>query len=397
MPNYEIAVIPGDGIGPEVTGEAVNALKALADIYGFTVKLKSYPFGAQYYLKNGRVLPDGAFDDLGAARALLLGAVGDPRVPPGPLEQELLLALRFRFDQYLNLRPARSWPGAPVPVNLPEGGRVDLVVVRENTEDLYMNLGAAGPSAPGKPLSASIPFARGLYSGEARVEVDVDSTVEAAFTLGLLTSPGVARVAGKAFALAGARGEATLHSATKANALPHLYGFWDREVAKAAKQHPELTVKPINVDNLAYQLPRSPVSFGVILCPNLFGDIISDLAAGITGGLGLAASGNIGDGLSMFEPVHGSAPDIAGTGKANPLAAILSVGMMLDHLGEKDASRHLELAVAGYLAGSPRAALPFELGGGAPCVEAGAAVVRAVKGIKPGKAAEPGRAGKGDS
>ncbi|MDR1080331.1 MAG: isocitrate/isopropylmalate dehydrogenase family protein, partial [Deltaproteobacteria bacterium] len=351
MPSYEIAVIPGDGIGPEVVCEAVKALNALAPRFGFTLKFRSYPFGAEYYLKHGEVLPKGAFDDLGEAGALLLGAVGDPRVPPGPLEQELLLALRFRFDQYINIRPSRSWPNAPIPVNLPEGAEIDILVVRENTEDFYMNLGA---SCSGRTTAAALPFVRGLYRGEARVELELDPPMEAAFTLGVLTSPGTLRVAERALLLAEERGERVMYSATKANALPHLYGFWDRIVAEAADGHPNVKLKKINVDNLAYQLPRAPHLFGVVLCPNLFGDIISDLAAGITGGLGLAASGNIGDGLSMFEPVHGSAPDIAGTGKANPLAAILSAGLMLDHLGEREAAAALTSAVERYLASSPR-------------------------------------------
>ncbi|MDR1040513.1 MAG: isocitrate/isopropylmalate dehydrogenase family protein [Deltaproteobacteria bacterium] len=377
MPSYEIAVIPGDGIGPEVVCEALKALNALAPRFGFTIDPRSYPFGAEYYLKTGEVLPKGAFDDLGAARALLLGAVGDPRVPPGPLEQELLLALRFRFDQYLNLRPSRTWPNAPVPVALPEGAEIDILVVRENTEDFYMNLGGSG-RAPG--LRAELPFERGLYKGEARIEVDLDPPTEAAFTLGILTSPATLRVADRAFRLASERGERVLYSATKSNALPHLYGFWDRTVAEAAKAHPGVRLRNINVDNLAYQLPRSPQLYGVVLCPNLFGDIISDLAAGLSGGLGLAASGNIGDGLSMFEPVHGSAPDIAGTGKANPLAAILSVGLMLTHLGEKDAAAALEKAVETYLEKSPRVSLPYELEGGAPCPKVGDLVVQAIEG-----------------
>ncbi|MDR3155040.1 MAG: isocitrate/isopropylmalate dehydrogenase family protein [Deltaproteobacteria bacterium] len=377
MPSYEIAVIPGDGIGPEVIREALRALDALAPRFGFTARTKSYPFGAEHYLKTKEILPPGAFDDLGAAQALLLGAVGDPRVPHGPLEQGLLLAIRFRFDQYLNIRPARTWPKAPIPVNIPEEAEIDILVVRENTEDFYMNLG--GVVQAGK-ARADIPIERGLYKGAAKVEVSLDPPAEGAFTLGLLTSPATLRVAHKAFALAEGRGERVLHCATKSNALPHLYGFWDRTVAEAAVSHPEVKLRPINVDNLAYQLSRSPQNYGLILCPNLFGDIVSDLAAGVTGGLGLAASANIGEGLSMFEPVHGSAPDIAGTGKANPLAAILSVSLMLGHLGEKDAALALEEAVGLYLNKSPRGLLPYELNGGAACSKVGDLVVQAVEG-----------------
>ncbi|MDR1312548.1 MAG: isocitrate/isopropylmalate dehydrogenase family protein [Deltaproteobacteria bacterium] len=377
MPSYEIAVIPGDGIGPEVICEALKSLNALAPRFGFTVDLRSYPFGAEYYLKHKEVLPKGGLEDLGTAKALLLGAVGDPRVPPGPVEQELLLALRFHFDQYVNIRPSRTWPNAPIPVAVPEGAEIDVLVVRENTEDFYMNLGASGD---GGHLKATLPVRRGLYSGEAKIELSLDPPSEAAFTLGVLTSPGTGRAAERAFSLAEERGERLLYSATKSNALPHIYGFWDRTVAEAAKSHPAVKLKNINVDNLAYQLVRAPQHFGVVLCPNLFGDIISDLAAGITGGLGLAASANIGDGLSMFEPVHGSAPDIAGTGKANPLAAILSVSLMLDHLGEREAAEALNAAVETYLSKSPRVSLPYELDGGAPCPKVGDLVVRAIEG-----------------
>jgi 3-isopropylmalate dehydrogenase len=377
LPSYEIAVLPGDGIGPEVICEARKVLSALALRFGFSVRFRDFPFGAEYYLKHGVVLPEGAFDDMGAADALLLGAVGDPRVPPGPLEQELLLALRFRFDQFLNLRPSRSWPGVPIPVNLPEGAEIDILVIRENTEDFYMNLGAAGQ---GGHIRAEMPFRRGLYEGAAQVELALDPPTEAAFTLGVITSAAAGRVAERAFAIAEERGERVVHAATKSNALPHLYGFWDRVVAETARSHPTIKLKHINVDNLAYQLPRGPHNFGVVLCTNLFGDIISDLTAGLTGGLGLAASANIGDGLSMFEPVHGSAPDIAGTGKANPLAAILSVSLLLSHLGERQAALALEGAVRSYLADSPRRSLPFELEGGAPCPRVGDLVIHALEG-----------------
>jgi 3-isopropylmalate dehydrogenase len=388
MTDYRIAVIPGDGIGSEVTAEAVKVLKALSEIRGFGIKFKEFPFGAEYYLKMGEALPKGAYDLLGEHDALMLGAIGDPRVPMGPLEQELLLALRFHFDQYLNLRPAKSFPKIPSPLSLPEGELLDILVVRENTEDFYMNLGGEfkkGDTSPAsspnpKELSHELSIERAIYKGKASLKLAFDPETPIAFSLGILSEPGIQRIARKAFTLARGRGESFIHSATKSNALPHIYGFWDRIVGEiGSAEFPDIKIQRMNVDNMAYQLARNPKSFGTILCPNLFGDIISDLAAGLIGGLGLAPSGNIGDKLSMFEPVHGSAPDIAGTGKANPLAAILSGGLLLEHLGEREASKHLDKAVRDYLSTSQRKELPIELGGNSSVTETGDRVAEFVR------------------
>jgi 3-isopropylmalate dehydrogenase len=273
------------------------------------------------------------------------------------LEQELLLALRFHFDQYLNLRPARNFPGAPTPAPLPYGRRLDAVVVRENTEDFYMGLGGRGQGI----LETGLATKRGLYALTGRLTLNLEPAAEVAAAVGLMTKPAVARITRRAGELVRARGEKTLTVATKANAVPHIYGFWNEVTREtAAEEFPDLTLDYQNVDALVYLLSRQPEDFGVILCPNLFGDIISDLLSALAGGLGLAASGNIGDGLSMFEPVHGSAPALAGTGRANPLAAILSTALMLRHLGEAPAAEGLETGVADYLAGPDK---PWELGG----------------------------------
>lgn len=357
MTKHLIATLPGDGIGPEVTAEALKVGRAAAQKFGFELEWKEFPFGAGYYLKHQVALPDSALDDLAECRALMLGAVGDPRVKPGPLEHGLLLALRFHFDQYLNLRPALSFPNAPTPVPLPVGSRLDTVVVRENTEDLYMGLGGRGQGHIDQNLDAK----RGLYELAGHLNLRFRPDCEGAFSMGLMSQPGVARITRKAGDLARARGEGKIHVATKSNAVPHLYGFWD-DITRAtlAAEYPDLEPAYVNVDALCYLLLRQPLDFGVILCPNLFGDIVSDLLSALAGGLGLAASGNIGDGLSMFEPVHGSAPTIAGTGQANPLAAILSMALLLNHLGESQAARAVDQAVYGYLAGPDK---PFELGG----------------------------------
>lgn len=357
MTKHIISVLPGDGIGPEVIGEARKVAEAAAQKFGFEILWKEFPFGAGYYLQHSQVLPAGAFNDMAEGEALLLGAVGDPRVKPGPLEQELLLALRFHFDQYLNLRPAMSFPKVPTPAPLPEGTRLNMAVVRENTEDFYMGLGGLGRGALEQVLLAN----RGLYKLSGRVNLNLAPDQELAFSLGLMSRPAIERITRKAGEMARARGEKKIQVATKSNAVPHLYGFWDQTVkATAAAEFADLEFNFVNVDALCYLLPRQPLDYGVLLCPNLFGDIISDLVSALAGGLGLAASGNIGDGLSMFEPVHGSAPTIAGTGKANPLAAIMSLAMMLEHLGLKEAAQAVDQAVYNYLAGEGK---PFELGG----------------------------------
>ena len=374
MTRHLLGLLPGDGIGPEVVREARRAAEAAAEIFGFELMWREFPFGAGYYLEHGLVLPPSALDDMAETEALLLGAVGDPRVQPGPLEQELLLALRFHFDQYLNLRPARSFPGVPTPVELPDNRRLDAVVVRENTEDLYMGLGGRGPGA----WEAGLKAQRGLYGLTGRLALNLDPALETAFAVGLMTRPGAARITRRAGELARRRGEKTITVATKANAVPQLYGFWNEVTLEtAAAEFPDLALDYQNVDALAYLLPRQPGDFGVILCPNLFGDIISDLLSALAGGLGLAASGNIGDNMAMFEPVHGSAPALAGTGRANPLATILSMALLFGHLGEAAAAEALEAAVAGYLAGPDK---PWELGGEDSTEAVGAKVIAKLKG-----------------
>ncbi len=366
MKQYDLGILAGDGIGPEVTAEARKCVDAAGALFGFSAAWKEYPFGAEHYLKHREALPQSAFGDMGGHDAMLMGAIGDPRVPPGPLEQEILLALRFHFDQYVNLRPAQSFPGIPLPVALPEGRELDCVIVRENTEDLYMGIGAAGTGRFSRALEA----ARGLYSLRGAIEIDLPEGIDCGYSVGLMTRPAVERVTRYAFDLAKRRGENKVTVVSKANAVPQLYGFWDKVVAEtAAREFPGMEYSILNVDAVCYLLARAPAGWGVMLCPNLFGDIVSDLMSALAGGLGLAAAGNIGDGLSMFEPVHGSAPTIAGTGRANPLAAILSGSMMLSHLGEHEAAAAVTNAVRAYLtSGRP---LPVEQGGAATTVEVG--------------------------
>ncbi|MDR1508884.1 MAG: isocitrate/isopropylmalate dehydrogenase family protein [Synergistaceae bacterium] len=370
---YEIAVIAGDGIGPEVIAEARKAAEAAASLEGASLEWDEYPFGASRYLDTGEILPERAIEDMSGRDALLLGAIGSPSVKPGVLERGILLALRFVFDQYVNLRPSKSLPNVPTPV--PMGGRaIDSLVVRENTEDLYMGLGGIYESGVSDlPISLE----RGGYSLRGRLELAVSPGMPFAAQVALNTRHGVERITRYACESALKRGESLVTVVTKSNAAPALYGYFE-DTAKAvlSAEYPSLRYGAVNVDALCYHLSRDPAAYGVLLCPNLFGDIVSDLQAGLAGGLGTASGGNIGDGLSMFEPVHGSAPDIAGSGRANPIAAILAAAMMLRHIGLDTAADAVERAVNGYLSRSRPGELPYEFGGEAACTAVGDGILK---------------------
>ncbi len=322
-----LAVVPGDGIGPEVTAEALKVLEAAAPP---AVKFEStrYDLGAERYLATGEVLPDAVLGEIKEHDAILLGAVGgrpgDPNLPPGLLERGLLLRLRFELDHYVNLRPSRIYPGARSP--LADPGEVDFVVVREGTEGPYVGNGGA--------LRVGTP-------AEIATEVSVN------------TAYGVERVVRDAFARAMRRPRRKLTLVHKTNVLVHAGAVWSRIAAEVGREFPEVSVDYLHVDAATIFLATDPARFDVIVTDNLFGDILTDLAAAVTGGIGLAASGNVNPDRtapSMFEPVHGSAPDIAGQQKADPTAAVLSVALMLDHLGLEDAGRAVEAAVVDDLA-----------------------------------------------
>ncbi len=321
-----LAVIPGDGIGPEVTAEALKVLEAAAPA-GVKFEPTRYDLGAERYLATGEVLPDSVLAEIRGHDAILLGAVGgkpgDPNLPPGILERGLLLRLRFELDHYVNLRPSRIFPGVASP--LADPGDVDFVVVREGTEGPYTGNGGA--------LRVGTP-------AEVATEVSVN------------TAYGVERVVRDAFARAQQRRK-KLTLVHKTNVLVHAGAVWSRLVNEVAPEFPDVTVDYLHIDAATIFMTTDPSRFDVIVTDNLFGDIITDLAAAITGGIGLAASGNINPDRtapSMFEPVHGSAPDIAGQQKADPTAAILSAGLLLDHLGYADAAAAVEAAAIADLA-----------------------------------------------
>jgi len=319
---YSIAVIAGDGIGRETVPVARRIVDAASD--GFRIDWAEYPWGSDYYRRHGRMMPADGLAQLARHDAILFGAVGAPDIPDTVTLWGLLIPMRRGFQQYVNLRPARHVAGVRSPLRAPEG--IDLVIVRENTEGEYSEVG--GRFGTGTPQ-------------------------EFAAQEAIFTRTGVERVARYACALA-ARRRGILTSATKSNGIVHTMPFWDEVVASVVRESPGLIFRSMLVDALAAVLLSDPQSFDVIVASNLFGDILSDLTAAAVGSIGLAASGNINperEFPSTFEPVHGSAPDIAGRGIANPLAQVESAAMMLDHLGEAGTARRIQAAVDAVLAG----------------------------------------------
>ena len=330
-PSFDLAVIGGDGIGPEVIAEGLKVLDAVAGPGVFA--LTHYDLGAERWLRTGEVLPDSVLAELDACDAILFGAVGaapgDTTVPSGLLERGLLLKLRFAFDHYVNLRPSRLFPGVSTPLaaSVTDGREIDFVVVREGTE--------------------------GLYCGNGGV-VRIGTPAEIATEVSINTAYGVERVVRDAFERA-TRRRNQLTLVHKHNVLVNAGGLWNRQFQAVAAEYPGVTTDYLHVDAATIFLATDPARFDVIVTDNLFGDILTDLGAAIAGGLGTAASANLNpdSSPSLFEPVHGSAPDIAGSGRANPVAAVLSASLLLDHLGEREAAAAVE---AGAVAALPGAA-----------------------------------------
>ena len=320
MANFNLAVIAGDGIGPEVVAQGLRVLDCVAAKHGATFTKTSYDLGAAYWHRTGEVLPDATLAELAKSDVILLGAVGDPTVPSGVLERGLLLKLRFAFDHYINLRPAKLMPGVTGP--LATKAPIDFIVVREGTEGPYV--GAGGVLAEG-------------------------TENEIATEESLNTRRGAERVIRDAFARASKRERKKLALIHKNNVLTRAGSLWTRTFNEVAKEFPEITTEYLHVDAASMFFVTNPERFDVVVTDNLFGDILTDIAAAICGGIGLAASGNInptGKFPSMFEPVHGSAPDIAGKNLADPTATVMSVAMLLDHMGLAAAAREVEKAVA---------------------------------------------------
>ncbi|MBI2323181.1 MAG: 3-isopropylmalate dehydrogenase [Chloroflexi bacterium] len=316
---YKIGVLPGDGIGPEVVAQGLRVLEHLAAGHGFRYELIHLPYGSEHYLKTGELLPDEATADLRRLDAIYLGALGDPRIPPGVIERGVLLRLRFELDLYVNLRPIVLYAEHLCPVKDKRPEDVDLIVVRENTEDAYAGVG-------------------GFLKQGTRNEVAISEMI--------YTRDGVERVVRYAFDLARQRGkQRKVTLVDKANAI-RAHDLWQRVFAEVGSEYPDITRDHAYVDAAAMWLIKNPEWFDVIVTTNIFGDILTDIGAIVQGGLGIAASGNIHPGrVSMFEPIHGSAPKYAGKNVANPLAAIAAVGMLLDYVGERPAADGLQRSV----------------------------------------------------
>ena len=349
MQNYKIAVVAGDGIGPEVIAEGKKVMSAISEIDGgFSVEFTDFPWGCEYYLKTGEMMPEDGLKRLSDFDAIYLGAVGYPGVPDNVSLGGLLLKIRRGFDQYINLRPIKLLKGAPCPLKGVEPGDIDMVFVRENSEGEYADVGAR------------------LYPGTAR---------EVALQTGVFSRHGMERVMRYAYKLASENGK-TITSVSKGNALGYSMVFWDQMFEEIGKEYPEVKTYSLLADAASMFFVKNPKRFQVVVASNLFGDILTDLGAAIAGGMGLAAGANLNPEKkypSMFEPIHGSAPDIAGKGLANPMAAIWSVSQMLDFFGYKEWGSRIIDTIETMLI--EKKALTPDLGGVAKTSEVGDAMV----------------------
>jgi 3-isopropylmalate dehydrogenase len=344
----KIAVVPGDGIGVDVTAEAIKVLDQVCRRRAIPFEPVYFPWSAEHYLKTGETIPPGAFDDLSRNyEAIFMGAFGDPRVPDMRHASDILLGARFRLDLYVNYRPVRCLDDRLCPLKGFAAEDIDFVVFRENTEGAYV--GSGGHLKKGTP-------------DEVAVQEDVS------------TRKGVERILRYAFAFARRRGRKRVVMSDKSNAMRFVGDLWQRTFAEVSRDYPDVEASHLYIDALCMQMVKDPRQFDVIVTNNMFGDIATDLAAALQGGLGMAASGNIHPGrVSMFEPVHGSAPKYAGTGKANPFGAILTGALLLDHLGHSGEAAAVEAAVAACVR---EGAATADVGGSLSTSAAGDAVCR---------------------
>ena len=352
MEAFKIAVIPGDGIGPDVTNEALKILETLQEMDdSFTISFKSFDWGSDFYLETGSMMPKDGLDQLKQFDAILFGAVGDARVPDEVTIWELIMPIRKRFQQYVNMRPIKQLAGIPSP--LKNGKPIDFMVFRENAEGEYSNIGGR------------------LYE-EQNQEMAIQNTV--------ITRQGVNRIAKYAFEYAKKNNKSKVTSATKSNAIIHSMKLWDEVVAEVAAEYPEIELESNFIDALAAYFVLRPESFEVVVASNLFGDILTDLGAALVGGLGVSPSGNINperEYPSMFEAIHGSAPDIAGKGIANPIAQIWSAALMVEHLGREDLAAIIVSSIEQVL--QKAQVLTPDLGGSSSTQQLGDAIAAQVR------------------
>ena len=346
------AVIPGDGIGIEVCREAVKVLERAAELDGQSIGFEQFDYGAERYLATGDTMPEGALEQLENFDGIFMGAFGDPRIPDMRHARDILLGTRFKLDLFINLRPIRCPHDSLCPLKDYSAEQIDFVVFRENTEGAYVGVGGI--------------FKKGT-ADEIAVQEDIN------------TRKGVERIIRAAFEYADRTGRASVTMSDKANALRFGHDLWQRVFREVSEEYSGIEARHLFIDVLAMEFVRDPTQFDVVVTCNLFGDIVTDLAAALQGGLGIASSGNLRmEGCSMFEPVHGSAPDIAGQDKANPIAAVLTGAMMLEHTGLEPAARRIERAVGLCIENKQTTA---DFGGALSTVAAGDAIAQALEDV----------------
>lgn len=373
---YNIAVIRGDGIGSEIISEGMKVLEAASERESFELEWIEYPHGAEHYLKTGELISEATLKELERRDAIYFGSIGDPRVEPGVLEQGILLTMRFYFDQYVNLRPVKLLEGVSTPLVGKGPADIDFSVVRENTEDFYVGIG--GRASGKNKKRDELEVLRNLYTIKFGVDIETDAD-ELAYQIGVVTREGCERVMRFAFELAKKEGKKKVTSVDKANVLTHSYGFWREVFNEVASEYPDIDTEFNFVDAICMWFVKNPEWYQVVVAPNMFGDIITDLGAMIQGGLGLAPGGNINpDGVSMFEPIHGSAPKYKDKGISNPIATIWAGALLLADLGEDTAAETVLNAIESVLrTGKVKT---YDLCGNSSTSEVGDAIVNEIKG-----------------
>jgi isocitrate/isopropylmalate dehydrogenase len=343
MVSYKIAKMPGDGIGPEIIVEGIKVLEKAAELNNFNIDWKEYDNGAEKYLKTGELITEDTLKEIkDSCKTIYLGALGDPRCKPGILEKGILLKTRFYFDQYINLRPIKLLEGVECPLKNKTPKDIDFIVVRENTEDFYVGIGNRAKKGNSRQ---ELEVVRDLYKVKFGLDIDTDDE-EIAYQIGVMSTKGARRVIKYGFELAKKQNTDTAYFVDKANVLSDIYGFWRENINDISKSYPGITPEYMFVDAITMWFVKNPEWFKVVTTPNMFGDIITDLGAMIQGGLGLAPGGNINPhGISMFEPIHGSAPKYKGMNVANPLATIWAGAMMLEEIGEKESADQIVNAI----------------------------------------------------
>jgi tartrate dehydrogenase/decarboxylase / D-malate dehydrogenase len=373
MTQYKIPVLPGDGIGPEIIAEGRKVIDAAGEKFGFDVEWIEYPHGADHYLETGELISEDTLKELSGYPAIYLGSIGDPRIAPGILEKGILLAARFYFDQYINLRPIKLLDGIWTPLKDKTSKDIDFVVVRENTEDFYIGIGGRARKGESKDF---LEVKRTLYSAKFGLDIETDSE-EIGYQIGLISKEGTKRVIEYAFDLAENR-KKHVSSVDKANVLSDIYGFWREEFSSVAGKHPGVTTDFNFVDAITMWFVKNPEWFDVVVTPNMFGDIITDLGAMIQGGLGLAPGGNINPkGTSMFEPIHGSAPKYKGLNKVNPIATIWAGAMLIEQLGQKEAASTIVNSIQKNILESK--VKTYDMGGQSSTSDVGDDIARIIK------------------